>query len=392
LPERAEFHAHLYADQDDLKHTIVLDIAHEPGTGQYLAWDVRQARSIEDAAVIHGKRFDRELEAAPLFRGELDPQAFEEVKGLDLLLLKPYREAEVTMNKRTMRERLHGGEINRRRKPVSRDLLTEDMYVRVPVGYDPREPTGLVIWCNAGASGLIPQVLAPALDELNLICVGVASAGNDRPIADRVQLMLDARANLLQRFHIDPERVYMTGISGGGRVTSSMAVCFPEYIHGSVSIVGFSSYESFGRHPGTVGRPAPQWLSLAKERPYALVSGPNDFNYAEMRGRMATLQREGFQNMRFFSDPEMGHAMPKAEHFDEALSWVDAFYQRARQRSESTSRHEFDAYRQDRDDLAPAGLEDRDALRRIIEAHPWTEAARDALKLLAPDLESALVH
>ncbi|MCZ6837413.1 MAG: hypothetical protein O7G85_16680 [Planctomycetota bacterium] len=387
LPGKAEFYVHLFAQEEDLEARRVLAIAHEPGTGQYLAWDLINAQSIEDAMVINGKKFDRELKTAPLFRGVLDPMSFEDIKGQDIMLGKPYREADLFMDKRTMKERLHGGAINRKRKPAMRNLLSEDIYVRLPMNYDPREPAGLVVWCAAGAGGLIPSVFAPALDALNLICVGVANAGNQRPIGDRVQLMLDARANAIERFHVDPQRIYMTGLSGGGRVTSSMAVCFPEYIRGSVSIVGFSSYETFGQSIGTVGRPPVKWLAMAKDRPFAMISGPDDFNNKEMKGRFGILQREGFRNMKFFDYPDLGHTLPTSEQFTEALQWVDAFYQSQRQQSESRASLEFEGYRKDRIDLAPTTERDRETLIRIIENHPWTETSRASLRLLIPDSE-----
>ena len=75
-----------------------------------------------------------------------------------------------------------------------------------------------------------------ALDELGLIAVGVERAGNRRVFSERAQLMLDVIETARRRFHVDPRRIYMTGMSGGGRVTSAFSVCFPDVIRGSVPI------------------------------------------------------------------------------------------------------------------------------------------------------------
>ena len=114
--------------------------------------------------------------------------------------------------------------------PATKRVLDEElMYVRLPRGYSAKRPAGLLIWINAGIDGHIPDVFFPALDELGMVGVGIRKVENERPVADRYQLAFDAFATASKRFHIDPRRVYLTGISGGGRISSILAACFPDY-------------------------------------------------------------------------------------------------------------------------------------------------------------------
>src|SRR5436190_9817436 len=127
---------------------------------------------------------------------------------------------------------------------AERDLEEEKFSVRLPRGYGPRQPAGLLVWVDAGPSGRPPAPFAAALDELGIACIGAGSSGNNRLVSTRYQLALDAVATAERKFHIDPRRLYVTGVSGGGRVSSMLLGCFPEVFAGAVPIVGISFYEN----------------------------------------------------------------------------------------------------------------------------------------------------
>jgi poly(3-hydroxybutyrate) depolymerase len=57
-----------------------------------------------------------------------------------------------------------------------------------------------------------------------------------------MQLTLDAIATACDRYVIDPNRIYVTGVSGGGKIASHTWACAPEIIDGVVAIVGVGSY------------------------------------------------------------------------------------------------------------------------------------------------------
>jgi len=144
----------------------------------------------------------------------------------------------VSLDTATLSQRLYGGRPTRV-AGVSRDLARERLIARPPAGYHPDRPAGLVVWIDPTDRGAPPAVLHDVCDELNLVAVGAANSGNGRPFVDRMQLALDAAATAQARFHIHPDRVYLVGFSGGGRIASMMLACFPDLFAGAVPI-GFS--------------------------------------------------------------------------------------------------------------------------------------------------------
>ena len=231
------------------------------------------------------------------------------------------------------------------------------------------------------------EALVAALDELNMVCIGSDNTGNDRDVPDKFQMIFDAVATARARYHIDGRRIYITGMSGGGKVSSILAVCFADVFSGAVPIVEFGCYstldDSWGQHRNPYfAKPHGRLLQLAMEHRIALMGGPPDFNYREMTERAARLHADGFTNLRFFSYPDMAHVMPTASRFADALRWIDEPRRQARVNETLRASAALRSYRDAREDPAPRTRADRDALSDVIEAGPWTDAAWTALELL----------
>src|SRR6202008_275793 len=57
---------------------------------------------------------------------------------------------------------------------------------------------------------------------------------NEANIIDRREpLALLAAHNIMQRFRVDPERIYIGGVSGGSRVALRIALGFPDVFRGA---------------------------------------------------------------------------------------------------------------------------------------------------------------
>ena len=175
--------------------------------------------------------------------------------------------------------------------------------------------------------------------------------------------------------------------SCGPLVSSILMTCFPDVFHGSIPIVGFGTYsqpqDQWGKHHyAYFAKPKRTLLELAKSRRIALMSGPPDFNYDEMVLRQERLEAEGFEQIRFFSYPDMAHQMPKPQRSLEALRWIDEPYELVRKKRVAAADEAMLAYLTDREDQRPASQRDRATLAQIIHDHPWTESAWKALELL----------
>jgi len=300
-------------------------------------------------------------------------------------LPKPLMPAPLLLDQKLLGERFLGG--RRSTIPAAARLLSgEKMFVRVPRSYDPKRPIGLLVWINAGDDGHPPQVFSKALDELGIACVGIANVGNDRPVADRYQLALDAVFAASTRLHVDPRRVYVTGISGGGRVSSMLAACFPDYFTGAVPIVGLSAYQRVpmgnSRYmPAGYEKPGEKRFSLFRTRRMAAITGGVDFNHSEIVAAAELMKKDGVQ-IRVFDYEKLGHQLPSADQFLEAITWADEPYQETVKKEEAAAKSLFEKYVQKRGAVPPTDEKGRAELVKVTEAGPWSEPAWKAVELL----------
>jgi hypothetical protein len=222
----------------------------------------------------------------------------------------------------------------RGQKPEDYDLEKESFGVYVPKSYTGEKPFGLLVFISPGPDGGVEKFdrdggWTKALDEREIIWVGPNNAGNDRAVMPRLGLALDAAHNMPKRFKIDPERVYIGGVSGGGRLTSWLLLPFPDVFTGGYSIIGADFYknlnsrEQVGIHPAAFRAPNPKTLGQAKRRRYVLLTGDNDANLEHMQLIHQSLKKDGWRNCFYFQVPGLPHAPPDGEWFAKGLAALD---------------------------------------------------------------------
>ena len=381
--EAGQLTAVIHLSRTDSPHTKHVQL-HQLADGTIVA----SSRVIEQTQriVLDRRKFDRTAGDWPVFRGGFEITSDLARGGSGFAMPQPYIPGAITMTTRTMKQRLYSG-MPVRTESTDRDLNQETLHVRLPSNYDPRRPAGLLVWNSPSPRGDIPNAFHAALDERYFVCIGIDNAGNDRDVPDKFQLVFDAVANARQRYHIDDERIYITGMSGGGKVSSVLMMCFPDIFRGAIPIVGFGTYsqleDQWGKHHyAYFAKPKHTLLELAKSHRMALMGGPPDFNYDEMVLRQEHLEADGFEEIRFFSYPDMAHQMPTPQRFLDALRWIDEPYELARNKRVAVAGEEMLAYLTGRGDQRPATEPDRAALIQLIHDYPWTEAAWKALELL----------
>lgn len=321
----------------------------------------------------------------PQYRGGFSGDAVKEPRGEVFELAKPYLAGRVTLDSKTLGDRfLRGAKTNL--SAADRVLEQEQFWARLPKGYDPKHPAGLLVWVDPGNLGKPPACMAGACDELGLICVGAAGAGNNRLVTNREQLALDAVATVSARYHVDPRRVYITGMSGGGRVSSMMVGCFPDVFAGAVPIVGLACYENVPNGTGRMWprayvRPKTEMFNLFKTRRVGALTGDKDFNQIEMQHATAIMQKDGAQ-VRLFEHPTMAHEMPTAEWFEEAMKWVDEPRRVAIEAEAAAAAKALEAYTARSGKNPPSDDAGRRLLHRALDSGPWSPAAWEAVVLL----------
>jgi len=112
------------------------------------------------------------------------------------------------------------------------DLSHEKFALYVPPEVPP-QGYGLLVFVSPWDEAAVPRQWKPILDRHSMIFVTAANSGNDTSTIERREpLALLAAANVIKRYKIDPQRVYIGGFSGGARVAQRTAVAYPDIFHG----------------------------------------------------------------------------------------------------------------------------------------------------------------
>jgi hypothetical protein len=117
-------------------------------------------------------------------------------------------------------------------------LSEEKFIVYVP---SPRPARGyaLLVFVPPWEDARLPSGWTPVLDRYGVIFVSAARSGNDESVFDRREpLALLAAHNAMQRYPVDPERVYIGGFSGGARVALRLALGYPDVFRGAIVNAG----------------------------------------------------------------------------------------------------------------------------------------------------------
>jgi dienelactone hydrolase len=117
-------------------------------------------------------------------------------------------------------------------------LAEEKFVVYIP---SPRPARGyaLLVFVPPWEDARLPSGWTAVLDRYGVIFVSAARSGNDESVFDRREpLALLAAHNAMQRYSVDPERVYIGGFSGGARVALRLALGYPDQFRGAILNAG----------------------------------------------------------------------------------------------------------------------------------------------------------
>jgi dienelactone hydrolase len=123
-----------------------------------------------------------------------------------------------------------------REQPI--DLAREHFAVYVPAEA-PAHGYALLVFVPPWQEAIVPRPWITVLDRLGIIFATAAQSGNEENIFDRREpLALLAAYNIMHRYPVDPERVYIGGFSGGSRVALRIALGYPDVFHGALLMGG----------------------------------------------------------------------------------------------------------------------------------------------------------
>jgi pimeloyl-ACP methyl ester carboxylesterase len=105
--------------------------------------------------------------------------------------------------------------------------------------YVPDQPHALLVFIPPWPRAEVPRPWIAALKRYNTILVTAENSGNEAPTVDRREpLALLAAHNIMARYPVDPQQVYIGGFSGGARVALRLAVGYPDLFRGALLDAG----------------------------------------------------------------------------------------------------------------------------------------------------------
>ncbi len=152
------------------------------------------------------------------------------------------------------------------------DLAQERFTVYVPP-QPPARGYGVLVFVPPWENAMLPRGWAAILDRHGVIFVSAANSGNGANVLDRREpLALLGVHNVMQRFRVDPERIYIGGYSGGSRVAMRLALAYPDIFRGAFLNAGSDPIGD----PQTPLPPAEIFSRFQETTRLVYISGQND--------------------------------------------------------------------------------------------------------------------
>ncbi len=206
-----------------------------------------------------------------------------------------------------------------REQPV--DLTNERFTMYVPSGPPPAAGYGLLVFVPPWPRPELPAGWSAPLDHHHVIFVSAANSGNDASVYDRrVPLAVLAYENVRRRYPIDPQRVFVGGMSGGSRAALIGALAYPDVFHGALLNAGS---DVIGEH-GIRLPPAELLHRFQESTRLAYVTGERD----EFNVHADLLSEESMRSWCVFNIwaevvPGLKHEVIGAQVLDRALAALE---------------------------------------------------------------------
>lgn len=213
------------------------------------------------------------------------------------------------------------------------DIAKESFAVIVPDSYKPNDGWGVLVWVSPGEKGgLFDPRWKDLLSQRKLIWIGPNNVGNPRAWWCRAALAVDAAEAIKARYAIDTTRIYISGFSGGGRVSSMAGVLYPDLFTGGIYMDGCNFYRDMPETEGakqvwrkSYGPPEPRLFNLAKKNSrHVLLTSEKDMNRAQTRANYERgFVKDGFERVLYLEVPEIGHTPPPVAWVEKAIDFLD---------------------------------------------------------------------
>lgn len=197
--------------------------------------------------------------------------------------------------------------------PAGFDSTKQKYQLFLPKGHAKDKPAGLILFISAGDAPAGLTAWQKTCQDQNFVFASPFAAGNNVPAAQRTRVILDVLDDVRRTCKIDPDRTYLTGFSGGGRMACAIGFALPEYFGGVVPLCGTNP------PPGLT---ASRHL-LCDRLSVAFVTGEKDFNRKENEVYMAPWFADIGVRSKLFLMPKAGHAIPSPAIVADIHAWLE---------------------------------------------------------------------
>ena len=90
-------------------------------------------------------------------------------------------------------------------------------------GHAKKQPLPLILFVSPSNKSSGVREWTAAVRRGSMIVASPLGAGNQTPGPERVRIILDVLADIRSKYSIDPDRTYIGGFSGGGRIACMIA-------------------------------------------------------------------------------------------------------------------------------------------------------------------------
>ncbi|AIF46073.1 PHB depolymerase family esterase [Dyella japonica] len=200
------------------------------------------------------------------------------------------------------------------------DLARERFAMYVPAQAPP-DGYALLVFVPPWDEARVPPSWTPVLDRHGMILVTAANIGNDTSLLDRRDpVSLLAAINVMAGYRVNPQRVYVGGLSGGSRVAQRLALGYPDLFHGALLNAGS---DPLGK---TIPLPPASLLEQFQAGTHVVfLTGQMDAsNLASDRVSRQSLRDWCVDDIVTREMPWKGHALAEPAALDYALTSLEA--------------------------------------------------------------------
>ena len=212
---------------------------------------------------------------------------------------------------------------NAQKLPQQSILIEQERFdFYLPSGAVPDAGYGLMVFIAPYDEAPIPFAWRKVLDRHGIIYVAARKSGNDHNmIGRRIPLALHAYKNIMKRFQINPERVFVSGFSGGSRTAMRVALYYPDIFRGAILNSGSDPFGTAG-----ISVPPSDLFQLFRARSRIVQVTGTDDEFVKLEDSKMRTAASSFCVQHVYMQPmrRTGHALMGAQAIDNAIMRIDS--------------------------------------------------------------------